>query len=475
MTSKTILSMKKLLIISLLIPLFTLSAQDRATTAANTTAGDLERALTELTQLRNDIAAGKIPLAKEINDLEDQKIELTIERDKVVEEASGANRVKAEMGARSEDLVTQIDYLHTALGNYIKEFIGVNIHVGEVQLYKEVADSAIEIQDVREVPLLDRFQAQIDAVNTSFDRLFKSVGGYKFQGKCELADGTIIDGNYAIIGPIGLFSDSATSSGLVSINPLSAGNDIAGAKLEKILTKPFAPEKEMADVTTTGQGTLFLDVKLGQALDIRNLTESLPEHIKKGGLVMWPILIIAAAAFLISIFKVFEIASVKKGKIKDLEVILEHLNSDRADDALAYARGIKGPVGGMLVAALEHIDSDEDLIEEILYERMLSTQPKLERFLPFIAVTAATAPLLGLLGTVTGMINTFKLITIFGTGDATQLSSGISEALITTEFGLVIAIPTLIAHALLSRMSKGVLGSMERTAVGLVNGLPHKN
>ncbi|MDA9763965.1 MotA/TolQ/ExbB proton channel family protein [Opitutales bacterium] len=467
--------MKKLLIISLLIPLFTLSAQDRATTAANTTAGDLERALTELTQLRNDIAAGKIPLAKKINDLEDQKIELTIERDKVVEEASGANRVKAEMGARSEELVTQIDYLHTALGNYIKEFIGVNIHVGEVQLYKEVADSAIEIQDVREFPLFDRFQAQIDAVNTSFDRLFKSVGGYKFQGKCELADGTIIDGNYAIIGPIGVFSDSATSSGLVSINPLSAGNEIAGAKLEKILTKPFAPEKEMADVTTSGQGTLFLDVKLGQALDIRNLTESLPEHIKKGGLVMWPILIIAAAAFLISIFKVFEIASVKKGKIKDLEVILEHLNNDRADDALAYARGIKGPVGEMLVAALEHIDSDEDLIEEILYERMLSTQPKLERFLPFIAVTAATAPLLGLLGTVTGMINTFKLITIFGTGDATQLSSGISEALITTEFGLVIAIPTLIAHALLSRMSKGVLGSMERTAVGLVNGLPHKN
>ncbi len=467
--------MKKLLIISLLIPLFTLSAQDRATTAANTTAGDLERALTELTQLRNDIAAGKIPLAKKINDLEDQKIELTIERDKVVEEASGANRVKAEMGARSEELVTQIDYLHTALGNYIKEFIGVNIHVGEVQLYKEVADSAIEIQDVREFPLLDRFQAQIDAVNTSFDRLFKSVGGYKFQGKCELADGTIIDGNYAIIGPIGVFSDSATSSGLVSINPLSAGNEIAGAKLEKILTKPFAPEKEMADVTTSGQGTLFLDVKLGQALDIRNLTESLPEHIKKGGLVMWPILIIAAAAFLISIFKVFEIASVKKGKIKDLEVILEHLNNDRADGALVYARGIKGPVGEMLVAALEHIDSDEDLIEEILYERMLSTQPKLERFLPFIAVTAATAPLLGLLGTVTGMINTFKLITIFGTGDATQLSSGISEALITTEFGLVIAIPTLIAHALLSRMSKGVLGSMERTAVGLVNGLPHKN
>ena len=467
--------MKKLLIISLLIPLFSLSAQDRATTAASTTAGDLERALTELTQLRNDIAAGKIPLAKEINDLEDQKIELTTRRDQVVEEASGANRVKAELEARSSEQVKQIDYLQTALGNYIKDFVGAALHVGEVQLYKEVADNAINVQDDRSVPLKDRFQAQIDAVDAAFDRVYKAVGGYKFAGKAELTDGTIVDGNYAIIGPIGMFSDSATSAGLVSINPLSAGNEIAGSKLEKITSKPFAPEPQMADVTTSGEGTLFLDTKLGQALDIRNLSETVPEHIKKGGLVMWPILIIAAAGFLISIFKAFEISMVKKGKIKDLEVILDHLHSDRPDDALAYARGIKGPVGEMLVAALEHIDADEDLIEEILYERMLSTQPKLERFLPFIAVTAATAPLLGLLGTVTGMINTFKLITIFGTGDATQLSSGISEALITTEFGLIIAIPTLIAHALLSRMSKGVLGSMERTAVGLVNGLPHKN
>ena len=398
MISKTFISMKKLLFISLLIPLLSLSAQDRANTAAGTTAGDLERALTELTQLRNDIASGKIPLAKQINDLEDEKIELTARRDEVVEAASGANRIKSELETKSADLVKQIDYLQTALGNYIKDFVGAALHVGEVQLYKEVADKAINVQDDRSVPLKDRFQAQIDAVNTSFDRLYKTVGGYKFSGRAELADGTIVDGNFAIIGPIGMFSDSATSAGLVSINPLSAGNEIAGVKLEKITSKPFAPEPQMADVTTSGEGTLFLDTKLGQALDIRNLKESVPEHIKKGGLVMWPILIIAAAAFLISIFKAFEISLVKKGKIKDLEVILDHLHNNRPDDALAYARGIKGPVGEMLVAALEHIDADEDLIEEILYEKMLGTQPKLERFLPFIAVTAATAPLLGLLG-----------------------------------------------------------------------------
>jgi biopolymer transport protein ExbB len=95
--------------------------------------------------------------------------------------------------------------------------------------------------------------------------------------------------------------------------------------------------------------------------------------------------------------------------------------------------------------------------------------------LPFIAVTASTEPLLGLLGTVTGIINTFKLITVFGTGDPKLLSSGISEALITTEFGLYFAIPALLIHALLSRKVKTLLGSLEQIAVGFLNAMPKKD
>ena len=94
--------------------------------------------------------------------------------------------------------------------------------------------------------------------------------------------------------------------------------------------------------------------------------------------------------------------------------------------------------------------------------------------LPLIQVTAATAPLLGLLGTVTGMIKTFRLITVFGTGDAKSLSTGISEALITTEFGLIVAIPAIILGAILSRKAKSVVASMEQTAVSFVNGVIKK-
>ena len=102
---------------------------------------------------------------------------------------------------------------------------------------------------------------------------------------------------------------------------------------------------------------------------------------------------------------------------------------------------------------------------------MLEEKPKLERGLSFISVTAAVAPLLGLLGTVTGMINTFKLITLFGTGDAKSLSSGISEALITTEFGLVVAIPSLLLSAFLSRKANSMIAKMEKTSITFVNGV----
>ncbi len=464
MILKKILFTKSFITLVLLLSVVHAGAQNYDV-AARTTEGDLERVLAELAQLRNDIAEKKIPLAQEINRLEDLKIELTQRRDEAVEQATGVSRIKAELEQRDSDLARQNDYLHTALGNYIEEFLGGALHVGEIQLYSEVVDRARDAKNNAEIPLQERYELQVGVLQASLGRLEKMVGGYTFEGECEVEGGDLVQGDFVIVGPIGMFSHGGTA-GLVDVNPL--------------VLRPLqvrvegAPEEAMSAATTSGSGTLFLDSKLDEALDILNLDETILEHIDKGGVVMYPILTLAFVALLISLFKVIELLSVKKASPRDLDTILDHLRNGRKEDALNFARGVKGPSGRMLTAAMENIEADEDLIEEILYEQMLGTQPKLERFLPFIAVTAATAPLLGLLGTVTGMINTFKLITIFGTGDARQLSSGISEALITTEFGLIIAIPTLIIHALLSRMSKSVLGSMERTAVGFINGLPQR-
>lgn len=151
--------------------------------------------------------------------------------------------------------------------------------------------------------------------------------------------------------------------------------------------------------------------------------------------------------------------------------MLGHVQRGDLTEARSIAAAMPGAGGELMVAGVEHADEKRGTLEEILYEKILSVRPKLERFLPFIALTAAAAPLLGLLGTVTGMIKTFNLITIFGTGDAKSLSSGISEALITTALGLIIAIPALIAHGMLARMARQKLGDMEQTAVGFINGV----
>ena len=89
----------------------------------------------------------------------------------------------------------------------------------------------------------------------------------------------------------------------------------------------------------------------------------------------------------------------------------------------------------------------------------------------FVAISASAAPLLGLLGTVTGIMNTFNMITIYGTGDVKSLSSGISEALITTEYGLIVAIPCLLMHAFLSAQARGIVGRMEATGLSFMNEL----
>ncbi|MEQ1843051.1 MAG: MotA/TolQ/ExbB proton channel family protein, partial [Verrucomicrobiales bacterium] len=146
-----------------------------------------------------------------------------------------------------------------------------------------------------------------------------------------------------------------------------------------------------------------------------------------------------------------------------------------AEKAYSETKQMRHPARSILeqgiVFVKENSGASRDDLEESLYERYLEAGPPLQRGLPLIAIAAATAPLLGLLGTVTGMMETFRLITVFGSGDARQLASGISEALITTEYGLVVAIPALILHALLSRKVQGVKSTMEMTSLAFLNGI----
>jgi biopolymer transport protein ExbB len=139
---------------------------------------------------------------------------------------------------------------------------------------------------------------------------------------------------------------------------------------------------------------------------------------------------------------------------------------ERGGDAVAaLTQQVQGPQGELVRIALAAQTIDER--DDRLHATLLQQRIRLERWLSAIALTASVSPLLGLLGTVSGMITTFKAMSLFGAGDASAVSEGVGEALINTELGLVVAIPALIAHALMSRRAKSYLAQLESDAVHL--------
>ena len=113
------------------------------------------------------------------------------------------------------------------------------------------------------------------------------------------------------------------------------------------------------------------------------------------------------------------------------------------------------------------LDTD---VQERATQALMVMRERLQRRLSLVNVVAGVAPLLGLLGTVTGMIHTFSVVTTTGTGEPQQLAAGISQALLTTQFGLVIAIPAFLAHALLSRAARRILASAEQAVLWYLHG-----
>ena len=126
------------------------------------------------------------------------------------------------------------------------------------------------------------------------------------------------------------------------------------------------------------------------------------------------------------------------------------------------------PLGRVLKAAEDNQGADTESLELKLDEAILKESPKINSGLSLLKIIAMVAPLLGLLGTVTGMIIVFQAITIYGAGDPKAMAGGISSALVTTVLGLVVAIPTLLLHTLLSGKAKKLLHILEEQSAGII-------
>lgn len=426
---------------------------------------DLEQALQELTRTREAVESERSALVRQIREWEERlsqrRSELDRARRRVDNELVELNAWKAELRARSNEVAA----IEGLLVGYQEAFAG-RLHPVEAGLYEG------PLREFQRARALDgaapdvRLKPQLDLLDAAVQRLERRMGGDRLEGRALDERGQLVEGQFVLMGPLAWFA----STGTVPV----AG--VAQLRLNAPAPEMGRPEGVSAagipQVASTGRGTLPVDPTLGNAWKLQATRDSLWTHIQKGGPVMIPILGLGALALGIFAWKWAQLARLPEVTPDQLKPLVNALERGDPERAMVLARQLPGPAGRMLEEAVQHWREPKEFIEEILYEKMLALRPRLERGVPFLALTAAASPLLGLLGTVTGMINTFNVITVFGTGDPKTLAGGISEALITTEFGLIVAIPSLLLHAMLSRKLKGWLGRVEQLGVAFLNALP---
>lgn len=214
---------------------------------------------------------------------------------------------------------------------------------------------------------------------------------------------------------------------------------------------PASVSQALDDFAGGSGETVPVDPADGRVLEALGQQPTLWERFQQGGAVGWVIVGLGALGLLIAVIQYLYLARISMTMRRQMANI-EELRDDN-------------PLGRVLkrFKALGEGHVPEAL-EARLDEAMLAEQPRIERGQALVKMIAAVAPLLGLLGTVTGMIVTFQSITVFGTGDPQLMAGGISQALVTTVLGLIIAVPLLFAHTALSSRSRSLIGTMEGRA-----------
>jgi biopolymer transport protein ExbB len=196
-----------------------------------------------------------------------------------------------------------------------------------------------------------------------------------------------------------------------------------------------------------------IDPSRGALLQIYKDVPNLSERFEQGGIVAK---IIAALLIVSASFGIFRLLS--------LLMTTSAINAQKRRSTASKSN----PLGRIMLAYEEVKDRPVETIELKIDEAILRETPKLEFGLNFLKLAAGVAPLLGLLGTVTGMIRTFTQITLFGTGDPRIMAGGISEALVTTVSGLIAAIPLLFIHSFAASFARGAQQTLEEQAAGII-------
>lgn len=267
-----------------------------------------------------------------------------------------------------------------------------------------------------------------------------------FDAPVVRADGTATDRTVLRVGPFTAFSDGEFLRYVPETGELLVLSRQPPARFRHA-AKTFA--------TDTGVITaLSVDPTRGSLLGMLSYTPSVRERIEQGGTIGMIIIALGALGIALASWRGLYLGTVYLRIKKQMD----NLQAPTASNPL-----------GRVLRSVQGVDLDnEELLQLRLDEAVLAEMPALERGNGVIKLLAATSPLLGLLGTVTGMILTFQAISLFGTGDPKLMAGGISQALVTTVLGLVVAIPLLFSHSVVAYLARSMIQRLDEQCAGVL-------
>lgn len=423
---------------------------------------DLRLAQEQLNTLESGITKEERVIVREVEKIDDMVIQQHKTLTKLLRDEDNVlgkqRELDSELARRKGEFEFTLSNLRS-YGGSIKN----RINSLEKQGFGKLLEERKKHADSSGNDLVLELQRRLALMHLAAERLIQVSGGQRFEGSAVGAGNVIKEGLFAQAGPLGYFASndgevfgftsfSADSVDFPTIAPLKEGGE------------------EIIDLVKSGEATVPVDASMGKAIQVARVEKSVGDYLQGGGIVGYGILGLGLIALLIAVFKVYEINRFPIPNRKRINLILDDLLSRQSDAAEAKAKEFNGLGGQMVEAGVTYFYDKRRILEDALLEKLGMIQPKLERFLPFLALVAAAAPMMGLLGTVLGIMKTFAMMSAGGAGDSKSFSAGISEALITTAMGLIVAIPVIIVHGMLKSLAKSKFGQAEGVALALLNG-----
>ena len=419
----------------------------------------MQRAADDFIRTKARITAEKAPLLEQLRAAENRLIAAESENTRL-------ETKHEDFGEQRRKLLLELDGLRKTTG-----YIGTLAH----ENVKAVSDGFAPGEDQVVGETLRTIQQQLDggtagpspaaaldAVDLLIARTEHAVGGYRATGKALIMEtNQVLKGTFAFVGPETYFLPEQ-GAGAGAVRPRD------GAKYPVSYALPDWSHDAAAAFFAGKPSVIVADASGGKALRLKETSGTVWEHVQKGGWVAFAILAVGAISLLMVLQKIRDLSRMGMDSPATVAAFLKSVASGATAEAEKSVKMLKRTTSELFAVGLGYVDQPKAVLEERLEAVLLAQRLCYERRLPLLAVIATAAPLMGLFGTVVGMVRTFALITVFGTGNAGKLSSGISEVLVATELGLAVAIPTLVAHGFIAHRIQRNLSALERYSLQFI-------